>query len=509
MANDEKNGGDSAGSGLIARLVAPLRRRFARPSADAAGPPPDHRATLLPLSFESAAPRDHASLNTTMSGDGGRYGHGRDLPSMLQTSARRNSDRISELGNLANGVKRTLIARASADTSQVAGMLRLFIAAAWIAVAIYFHQARTSALIDGAGVTKSGMSVADASTIASTFFTLGGAGGLAAIALLMLVIARAISLKADIQSKSQNFGLRVAQMLKDYDARLKDHRDALADKARSDDSVAAEVSEAHVTAQEAMLLYEDVSFLADARAADSDEQMRGAVDTYRDYLSGSGGGAAGAVSAAWTEGLGLGALIGALAGGGFGFSLLLNVSGYSAAEVLERLDFEIISGFEQYPGLLFAIVGGATAFLLAGVLAGALSNLAFAPDRRDRLRESLNEIRGAVTGENAPRAADIARRVEDLSEIFRVRLMGRPIGQALSGDAPATAPGGRAVSASQTDDVPHWRRPKEGARFVETAFEAAPRTWRTDAYAQYAAKNSGRAPEAKRSLLGFKKGPRD
>ena len=503
--SSEKNQSIKGGrSGLIERA----RSLFANSKDDESTVIlPDHRATLFPSTFDpSSTTNDAQSFNS----GGGRYGQGRDLPTMLQSSARRNTDRINELSDLAAGVRNKLIARADADTSQVAGMLRFFIAAAWIAIGVFYHQARTSALINDAPITSSGMAVEDARTISMTFFTLGGAGALAAIALLLFVAARATSLKGALQSTSQNFGLRIARMLKEYDARLKGHRDALSDKARTDDSVVTEVSEAHVTAQEAMLLYEDITFLTDARSAETDDQMRGAVRSYRHYLATSGGvTGSGAVSAAWAEGLMLGAMIGVLLGGGLGFPLLLDATGYTPVQVLEKLNIELISGFEQYPGLLFAIIGGAVAFLMAGMLAGALSNLAFAPDRQDRLRESLNEIRGAVTGENAPRAADITQRVEDLSEIFRVRLMGRQIGQSLSEDAPVTAPGGRALSTSETDEIPHWRRPKEGARFVETAFEAAPKSWRTDAYAQYAAKNSSRAPGAKRSLLGLKKDRED
>lgn len=429
----------------------------------------------------------------------------RDLPSRLRESARRNMDRQDDLRVSARSVRRSLIARNATDSSQVAGMVRFLIAAAWIAIGIYFYQAHTNAQINDAASLASGMPIADARTLSSVFLTLGGTAGFASIALLLFIFVRSQSLKNEVRSRSENFGMRIAHLLKDYDARLKQHRDALADKARSDDSVVTEVSEAHMTAQEAMLLFEDVGFLADARSAENSDQMRSAIRSYRGYLGSLGGGGGGGAGGAWFEGLIMGTMFGLLLGGGIGFSLLTEITGLSAEDMFDKLDMDMMQGFQQYPSLLLSVLGGGTLFLLAGTISGPISTAVFGVDRDDRLRESLNEIRGVVTGEEAPRAADIARRVDDLSEIFRVRLMNRPNSASIS----ATAPGGRKLADQELDDVPQWRRPKEGPRFVESNFSAMPDRWRTDAFAQYSAKKNRGEPGSKRGFLSFKKSLND
>ena len=440
---------------------------------------------------------DEPQAVTLFPAESGRYGDGQNLPSLLKDSARRNTLRGDELASMAISLRRNLVDRAATDVTQIAAFIRFMVAAGWLVLGAYFFRTHTSAQIAGETTTPGGMPIADAIKVSNTFTQLGSVAIALALLVMIVVAFRNNSLKESIRSKSENFGLRVSQMLKEYDSRLRHYRDALGDQSRSNESVASEVSEAHVTAQEAMLLFEDIPFLVDARAAETSDQMRQAVNAYRGYLASSGP----AIMRSNLEDISLGVTFGWLIGAAMGSQFMLELLGASTVDVLGKLNLQLINGFEQYPTLLAILIGGTILFLVAGVFASSLSAMLFAGERYDRARDSLNEIRGAVTGEEAPRAADIAQRVEDLSEIFRVRLMGKSGGNAIS----ATAPGGRRLAQSEEDEIPHWRRPKEGPRFVETGFQATPSSWRTDAYAQYAAKNSAPEPGAKRRLLGFKK----
>ena len=55
--------------------------------------------------------------------------------------------------------------------------------------------------------------------------------------------------------------------------------------------------------------------------------------------------------------------------------------------------------------------------------------------------------------------------------------------------------------SAQDGEPPRWRRPAEGPRFVETGFSAAPKVWRTDAFAARDGKNHTGEPETKQRFF--------
>jgi|GEM_PF-4499070 len=457
---------------------------------------PDHTQTLLPEFSDTAA---------SFGEDGSGHYSGRNLPHLLRESARETLGNVQKLREAASAVDQSRGSLRSLDTTETAGYLRLFVAVGWIFVGGLYYQAHITARAtdNDAVVTASGMPISDAMQISTVFLTLGTAAGLAAIALILANAVMTMRNKDALIKNSQEFGLNIAKMMEMYGKRLNDHRRELDSDKRRDESVLFEVSQAHISAQAAMTMFETLPFLRHISERSNAEEIENAIIAYHNFLRSSRSHAnAGTV---WIEGILMGGSFGILIGIMLGLQFAFKLAGIDTASALSSLNLGLINGFEQYPILLALILGGALLYIFLGIPSDSIAAMTRGKDRRDRVRESMDTALGQITQTGAPNAQQISERVEDLSAIFRVRLMGR---QAAPGIA-ATAPGGRKLADAETDEIPPWRRPKEGPRFVDPTFDAAPKQWRTDAYAQFLAKKSNPSPDAKRSLLGFKKPPQD
>jgi hypothetical protein len=164
-------------------------------------------------------------------------------------------------------------------------------------------------------------------------------------------------------------------------------------------------------------------------------------------------------------------LIGFLIGAFAGYIGVLAAYLGSLDLALQRLGMPSLGLLESHPWALNSILLGIFFFIIAGALAEVLNRLFGKGERRRWLGDSLRAVRSCLTAGQAPRASDIAQRVEDLSEIFRVRLgKGRA--------APAKSAAGSAALASE--ETPAWRKPAEAPRFVGTSFQATPKPWLAD-----------------------------
>ena len=398
----------------------------------------------------------------------------------------------------ATGVLDAINDRSDADVTVIANIVRIGIGFFWLFVAGWLYVQYTNAQISGAGVTAGGIAIGEAQVMATLFASLAALAVAAGLATLALGAARGAFSEDYFVDSSKNYGRWVAKELKDFDARLTGHRGKLAEKHLANDDVAREVAEAHVTALEALTLFHDIGFVID----DDVEPSAGAVRKYRDYLNGC----AMVDPAVAKNGILAGGILGLVGGVAFGAVmgsvLMLEVLGVSPMVVLNKLGIGGLDGFEKYPRALLAIIVPAAGIVVAGGVAELIAATLLGGDKARRLRQSLDALRGEITAAQAPRARDVSQRVEDLAEIFRVRL--------------AKLPGGGAafeedLGAGRYEPAPSWRRGPEEAsapRFVDPGFQSSPRPFLADPHNARSGKKIAEVREAKRGFLGIGKGRR-
>ena len=139
---------------------------------------------------------------------------------------------------------------------------------------------------------------------------------------------------------------------------------------------------------------------------------------------------------------------------------------------------------QTYPYAAAAMIAGAIVFATAGVLGLPFSNDALAM-RRSRLRARAIDLTAAQMKANGATA-----HIDRLLDTTRVH-------GAATTQAPVETP---KAETPQSDlsliEDPAWRKRDSSIRFVDTGFQAAPKTWRTDAFSQkFHAK-----PDSKRRL---------
>ncbi len=440
---------------------------------------PDNRALLFPASFASPGPHDPRAVRAYADDDA--------------------------IAAPAGAVKRSLERRLSADGSMMTGLLRLFVAAVWLTAGLFFLRST------GAGA----MDPDHAAGLARVFFSSGAAAAIAAVALIGFVAIRVRVLESDLEEASKRFGESVAVRLADYDRRLASAEDAtslsaLAEAerdARRAGEIAADLRtfggasiEDHQAAAVAGKAYG--AFLDAATAPQPDAQ------TARPRMTG------------WTAAIFFIAALFLVA------SLIAIVTGFAIPTGDGAAGGD--AGLAKYPAPIAAIVIGAVAFLSAGAAPGALSADVATGRRRAHLAMSLAAFRSAASeAPQTPVVADVARRADQTRSALEGRLrqdreptaapqrrdLRAPGGTPISGNPAASGPAGndRWTSLENDDDHerdhPAWRRREEGPRFVGARFEAAPKPWRTDAYAARFAADEGDAPGAKRGFFTARKRP--
>ncbi|MEM9706957.1 MAG: hypothetical protein AAF850_12880 [Pseudomonadota bacterium] len=396
------------------------------------------------------------------------------LASVLRESAVRNANRSNELRDHGVEIRKGLSARDALDASRVGLSVRLLIVIGWAFFAFQFDRAAVNAKLADVDVTAGGIPVADADAISDLFIQVSGFGIVGVLLMSLLISFQNQQVTRMAQASAQAFGRSFAEMLKSLDTKLQAHRAALADSTQLNEAIATEVSDAHMTAQEAMLLFKEVDFLTGPRVQESEEQIQYALDDYARYLLFCRPVSDSELPKATRRGLTLGFFLGTFIGAFIGFIATVRRFGPPPDELLKQLEQDL-GLMSQYTEMTLLFVFSAVLYLFATVFFGGLAGPIFTGERRKQLRESLNEIRGAVIGAEAPRPADIAQRVEDLNAIFKVRLRGGDTagrGKINAGVRPVDTP-----SLASDDDEPAWRRKPEAPRFVDMAFSSSPKPW--------------------------------
>ena len=446
---------------FMARLKALFSKDKTTNNADA--PLPDQSAAMVPEFV------------------GGPRGGGSTLSDQIWTKADEISNRQIKLHRQASGVSRAISDRRDGSVTMIAWGVRFIIAILFSAIALQLVLASLSAttasqiigigLIQAEDVKPLAYLFAFAASV-GLFFVFLGAG-------VVWVVGKADNKK--VRGEASDFGAAAADLAAQFDQELKDHRGAMDSRQPKVEAI-SDLSRAHLVALEAAVYFRTIGFLT------SNHDARDSFSSFL-RLGSSGGGR--------TDN-GLSMLIVGFLGGAF---LMMMWIGPPEA------DFQLPEFTEiKYPLVDAWIILGAFAYLIAGLVSDVFGALLSGPLEKSARDEALEAARSGFVAGQAPRVDDVIQRIEDALEVYKARVGADGSGQ---GAITATAPGGRKLASTQTDDVPSWRRPKEGPRFVDPSFDAAPKSWRTDAYAQFLAKKSSPSPDAKRSLLRLKKPPRD
>ncbi len=405
------------------------------------------------------------SLNTSLSDaslNGGSLSPGGSrLLGTLRESAQNIAQRTDELKVHAQALRDELMERRHGDAFIGAAGIRFTVAAAWGGAAGWLYMQISETLIANpqAVAIPGGIPLVDAQGLQTLFLRLFLLGVVATTLMILPSFLIGRFSNAGVTRKADNFGAAIAKMLKSIDTDLERQRDILADTGLSESTIQNEVPKAHLKAEEAVLLFEEVGFLIEP-SSNADSPSRDTLLQFEDYLrSATVVQQRTAAASSMFSGL-LGIMIGVVLGF---IATSIGIFGVAPQDALAQLDPP--PGIGLYPLYALLAMGGAFAFFIAGPVSQTMMHGLGRDLRLERMRGALDTVRGAITSAEAPRARDIAQHVEALSEIFRVRL----------------SKGAADKKQASDNEQPTWRQaPDEKPRFVETGFVSTPKSFLAD-----------------------------
>lgn len=397
------------------------------------------------------------------------------LGAMMEDAARAMKARADAIRNEANRLNSEISARIEGEVTLRTQGARVAIGLVWAAVAGRLYVLGLNARAADAATLPSGMPVPDAMVLAQTFGTLAAiAVGVAfLIATMTSVFGRGDNKK--VRTYGETLGLAIADAAHDFDRTLTELRHAM-DRRRDPADAVKDLSRAHITALEACVYFREMAFLTNAQGQQAHRYFKG-------FLSRP------ASNPHPAPVLVLGAILGA-----FMFKVYLVLT-TPAVPNPDAVPLAITS----YPWALALLFLGGLAYAAAGIIFSVLGP-AITGDTGTRAREeALDALRGAFTSREAPRPADIIRRIDDAVDVFRARVGGRGAGTSrdhAAGDFdPASNHSGGHLDENGLE--PSWRNRDSSARFVDSGFQAAPKSWRVDFFND----PERREPGAKRDQL--------
>ncbi|MHA7871229.1 MAG: hypothetical protein ACX939_02660 [Hyphococcus sp.] len=401
------------------------------------------------------------------------------LAMMLERSAHDIVRRADSLREDADRLIARIGDRIDGEITMRTQAARFFISTGWLAAAVWLYVSALNARAEDMTALPTGMPVDHAFVLMRVFMTLAAAGF--GVAFLVGAIAN-LTGRADnriVRAQGEELGKSIADASRDFDRLLTQLRDAMNRRANAADSV-VDLSRAHLIALEACAYFRTIGFLT---YADGDDARR----LFSRFL--------------WRRPANPAPIIPFVGGVVITATVYRFIDWYffterppSDAPPLPITEYPWAMGLLFFGGLAYAGVG-----LLFSIFGGAVAGNTAAEARG----ESLDALRGAFTSREAPRPNDVIRRIEDAVDVFRARVGGRAAG----GGA-----GARDAASNHSDDdaaIPHWRRRDSSARFVDSGFQAAPETWRADAFAKKFAAGPDEKPGAKRGLFKLKNPRRD
>lgn len=406
---------------------------------------------LFPSASLEAAPPDPAKILFPVGGALDDDAGGESLSGRLHHSAGAIVRRQNELAEQARVLSAAIEARLGGAVSLGAWAIRMMVALAWAGLAAQFAWAQMSG--SAAPIIGFGPVAADDLRSLMMVFGLAAAAGLAGVmagAFLVFLFGNADNRK--VRERAAAFGERAAELARQFDAELDKLRRAMDAHANPVDAV-ADLSRAHLTALEAAVFFRNIQFVTD----DTEAQQK-----FRGYLNRAPGGAGGGASD--MPAFLLGVVVGVT-------GTLLIATTPVALPVATKL---------AYPAAGLWIMAGGLVYLTAGLLAETLRGLIAMGAAHEAREAALDAVRSGFVSGDAPRVDTVIRRIEDALDVYKARV----------------ARSGRGAEANAADDTPAWRKAPEGPRFVETGFQAAPKSFLVDP-ATGSSRRRGRFPGKK------------
>ena len=400
---------------------------------------------------------------------------------MLEDSARAMIDRARGLREDGATLAARIGERVEGEITLRAQAARIVISIVWLGAAAWLYISALNAQAIDMAVLPSGMPVGDAFVLTRTFFVvaLAGFGVAFGAGALANMFGRGDNRK--VRAEAERLGRAIADDARAFDSALDEMRADMDRRSAPGDAV-IDLSRAHMTALEACAYFREVAFL-------TSEDDRDARNRFRAFLQrphhGGGGGFLDRLTAF---------------AGGAALGAFLVWRAYAPAP--ETIEPQATLPILQYPWALALLAFGGIAYAAVGVLFSMLGAAVAGAAGAKAREEALDALRGAFTAREAPRPADVIRRIEDAVDVFRARVGARPA------RASATSANHSAADQAATPDegeVPPWRRRDSSVKFVETGFQAVPTRWRTDPHADF----EDRKPGSKRGLFGLKNRSRD
>ncbi|MEO0400397.1 MAG: hypothetical protein AAF224_13360 [Pseudomonadota bacterium] len=452
------------------------------------------RAVEQTLTPPSSLKNNSADAETAASYDDNQpddQDDGTRLWRVLKRSAHTIAMRSRRLGLSATKVFHSLEERREGDVVFTAQFIRIVLALTLGGgLALWFDRSVIEARIAGADTLSSaglaaGMPLADAVVFIKVYgyAALGGAAFAVAGLIPALFLGQLTNEKH--LGRAEQMGVAIAEMLKRINETLAGHRAALEERAMNADAVQTEVSRAHIAAEEAALLFQEVDFLIyePREGGLLNRPTDGAQRSFEDYL----------LNASITPRPRRGALGAWLVGvlfGGFvatvfcvvSLASIIKSSLATPAEALGAPSDLILLGYPQH---LAIVAGGVLVYLAAGIFARPLADALMFGARKARSAAALTAVRGAVTSAEAPNAKDIALQVEALNAIFQERIAASRSKATLTGAGPRRdhtyadeTQSSILASAAAAPAPSTWRADGDAnRRFVDSGFQAAPKQW--------------------------------
>ncbi|NNL90346.1 MAG: hypothetical protein HKP25_14880 [Marinicaulis sp.] len=451
----------------VKKLAGEVRRRLSR-SSDERGAPVSE-----PI---------HVPVDPTVGlfGDSDREDSRAVLTENLAVRLRDSADDITRARNMLDAhaidIQTTSAARDRGEKMLTVYGLRAVIGFAWLLLAFWLNQSALLAQAADLTVTASGMPIAHATALGETFMLAGTLAAGVAILLIALVFISGNGTNGWLRHRGEVFGATLADTATQFNETLKFYHKKITDTSAPPSAIVPAVSQAHLTALEAKVFFEDISFLTTPNSDQAD-------GFFRDFLRRHCPPAPlGYALPDMLSAIVLGGIVGLFVG----YKLFApEVATTTAATPLAIL---------QYPGALLALLGGVGVYAFIGFFIAALSGLFENKVLTNARKEALDSIRSAYLAAEAPLASEVTRQVDDVVQILQARL----VPGARSNNTANHFPGEDARFADADSEIPEWRRRDTSVKFVDTGFASAPKEWRTDAFSKKLGEKSRREPEAKR-----------
>ncbi|MEM8935464.1 MAG: hypothetical protein AAGC77_03560 [Pseudomonadota bacterium] len=466
----EKTKGKASKTGVLSwasRIVSPKRE------------PADKKRAHPPANKPAFSPGD-PTRGVFAASESDAYGAQLPLASELMDAA----ERVAEAPKEIEAAKRKLIAglgaRAEGEVMLAIQAVRVLIGIVWLAVAIWLYNGALVAAADNATTLANTMPVEDAMILARTFFIVSAVGLAAAFFMWALSKASGNTGNRRVRALAEDLGRQIAFRAQEYQGQLNSIYESFSAKGAPREAISV-ISRAHIVALEACYLLQAYGFIADNDGNAAREGFKAFVRPKPAQPSPMGV-------------FGLGLALGLFMGAAYVWmNFVPKAEPTGPATPL---------AIAQYPWAYFLLLFGGVIYAAASVLVTAVAGV-FTAGALSRAREdALDSLRSAYTQSGAPRRVDLADQIRRLSDVFAANIQWRSA-TGVSHDEPKTNQPDRESTdfGAAAGESPSWRRPDSGASFVETGFQAAPKSWRVDA----GAKLQDGEPGSKRGLGKLKK----